>query len=176
MVKFDEVPVNAETEPMSGFESPKYRRRYVPAEQKDVRKATTHRHSGYVPGVPASTVHEIFTLLVPRIVLVRVHWYIVDGCESERTGVHAPETRWSTVRNVPSSRRLFCRAASASAGTQWRREEKRERTRTHPGVSTNKLRHDRIPSLVRGRLHDVDEHLPKALPDRGSVKDDAGLQ
>jgi hypothetical protein len=38
MVKFDEVPVNAEMEPMSGFESPKYRRRYVPAEKKRRQK------------------------------------------------------------------------------------------------------------------------------------------
>ena len=27
-----------------------------------------------------------------RTVLVRVHWYVVDGCESERTAVHAPLT------------------------------------------------------------------------------------
>ena len=43
-----------------------------------------------------------------RTVLVRVHWYVVDGCESERTAFHALFTSWSTERNVCSRRKLFC--------------------------------------------------------------------
>ena len=40
--------------------------------------------------------------------LSRVHWYVVDGCESERTALHWELRSWSTVKNVCSRRRLFC--------------------------------------------------------------------
>jgi len=88
-VKFEDVPVNDEIEPVIDFESPIYVKRYVPA------------------AVPSSIVQEVLTVLVPRIVLVLDQLYIVDGCESVRTVDHCPEISWSTVRKVPSSLKLF---------------------------------------------------------------------
>jgi hypothetical protein len=42
-----------------------------------------------------------------QTVFVLDQLYVVDGCESVRTVDHCPETNRSTVKNVPSSLKLF---------------------------------------------------------------------
>ena len=110
-----------------------------------------------------------------RTVLVRAHWYVVDGCESERTAVHAPSTSMSTLRNVPSRRRLFCAHDPQSALCS-RMRTRRERGRTYPRVRAGEDGGDGLAGRVRRRRAHVREHVPKVVPDPRAVEHDARLR
>src|SRR6266576_1535412 len=52
-----------------------------------------------------------------RTVFVLLHLKTVEGCESDRTVIHSPLICRSTVRKVPSNRRLFCDMSEQSTGS-----------------------------------------------------------
>lgn len=105
--------------------------------------------------------------------LVLFHLNVVDGCESDRYAAHVLPVRWSTVKNVPSSLRLFCaRFASAAHSTIFRQRK----WRTHTWVRADELCDGRLARAVRARRAHVREHRAEALPERRRVEHHARLR
>ena len=122
--------------------------------------------------------------------LSRVHWYVVDGCESERTALHWELTSWSTVKNVCSRRRLFCHQLVSTSHScscyikltlgfallQGRRRSAHATTRLHAErYVPNERGDDGLTSRVRRRSAHVRPYIAEAMADTRVIEDHASL-
>ena len=122
--------------------------------------------------------------------LSRVHWYVVDGCESERTALHWELTSWSTVKNVCSRRRLFCHQLVSTshlsriyikltlgfALLQGRRRSAHATTRLRAErYAPNERGDDGLSSRVRRRSAHVRPYIAEAMADTRVIEDHASL-
>ena len=98
------------------------------------------------------------------------HRYIVEGCESDRTGCQLPLTSCSTSRNDSSSLRLFFGKANISQRVYITRRDV-----AYARISPNKLGPDSLAGGVRRRRVYINQYVPEIMADAGAVENDSSL-
>lgn len=105
-------------------------------------------------------------------VLVWTHEYVVEGWESDLYITHSLLISWSTLRNVPSNRRLFLKNQGLRHGGY----KGAEVAVTHSRVCPNKRSKDNLTSFVRHGSTNVGLNVAKAFEDRRRVEHNRTLK